>query len=88
MARSANKQSIPLTIRNFALWGKANVVPRSKSLSPIEVFRSCQADEIFDKTYGNRGLNPREALLPTSFSPRSDVAVAELINRENRKVVL
>jgi hypothetical protein len=27
----------------------------------------------FWQTYGNRGLNPGEALLPTAFFPRSDL---------------
>ena len=49
------------------------------------MFLDCPSGYIFGKTYGNQGLNPGEALLPTAF-PSFRPAVAELTHRGNGKV--
>jgi hypothetical protein len=48
---------------------------------------ACQADKIFGKTSKNQGLNPGEGASPDSFFPSFRSAVAQLTNREKRKIV-
>jgi len=46
----------------------------------------CQTDEIFGKTYRNRGLNPGESAFPDNFFASFRPAAAQLTIRGNAEV--